>query len=98
MGVQFPEKKRYVTLEWPRSRGTMLVMIQSQLATGWSWVRILLGASLRNFGDSVCQCLSEETLKVVGPLYYRVSMPGELNISHRGKPLLEKNNSNNTHM
>ena len=44
--------------------------------------------SLRNFGNSVCdripftplcqcECLSEETLKAVGP-FYLVSMPGEV--------------------
>ena len=48
---------------------------------GWSWVRILL-AELR-FGtlaiqfNLLCQCLSEETLKAVGP-FYLVSMPGEV--------------------
>ena len=36
--------------------------------------------SLRNFGNSVypaCQCLSDETVKAVGP-FYLVSMPGEV--------------------
>ena len=37
--------------------------------------------SLRNFGNSVCtplcQCLSEKTLKSVGP-FYLVPMPGEV--------------------
>ena len=48
------------------------------LATGWSWVRILLRQ--HRFGTLaipftlLCQCLSEETLKAVGPLYL-VSMP-----------------------
>ena len=35
--------------------------------------------SLRNFGNSVnplCQCLSDETVKAVGP-FYLVSMPGK---------------------
>ena len=34
----------------------------------------------RNFGNSVypaCQCLSDETVKAVGP-FYLVSMPGEV--------------------
>ena len=35
------------------------------------------GISLRKFGNSVCQCLSEETLKA-GSLFYLVSMPGEV--------------------
>ena len=48
--------------------------------------RVVLGSnpaaatSPRNFGNSVYpafQCLSEETLKAVGPLYL-VSMPGEV--------------------
>ena len=33
--------------------------------------------------DCVYLCLSEETLKADGPLYL-VSMPGEVNIPHRG--------------
>ena len=37
--------------------------------------------SLRNFGEILytllCQCLSEVTLKAVGP-FYQVSMPGEV--------------------
>ena len=36
--------------------------------------------SLRNFGNSVypaCQCLSDETVKAVGP-FYLVSMQGEV--------------------
>ena len=36
--------------------------------------------SRRNFGNSVysaCQCLSDETVKTVGP-FYMVSMPGEV--------------------
>ncbi len=43
------------------------------LATGWSWVRILLRQL--HFGTLAvpftphCQCLSEETLKAVGPFY-----------------------------
>ena len=43
------------------------------LATGWSWIRILL-RQLR-FGTLVipftppCQCLSEETLKAASPFY-----------------------------
>ena len=45
-------------------------------------VRIPLGKTFR-FGTlpipftSLCQCLSEETLKAVGP-FYLVSMPGEV--------------------
>ena len=50
--------------------------------------RVVLGSnpaattSLRNFGKifrftPLCQCLSEETLKAVGP-FYLVSMPGEV--------------------
>ena len=39
------------------------------------------GTSLQNFGNFVhshfCQCLSEKTLKAVGP-FYLVSMPGEV--------------------
>ena len=54
------------------------------------WARALTGdrtvngsspASLRNFGNSVYpalpECLSDETLKAVGP-FYLVSMPGEV--------------------
>ena len=36
--------------------------------------------SLRNFGNfdyPACQCLSDETVKAVGP-FYLVSMPGEV--------------------
>ena len=52
----------------------------------WTGNRVVQGSnpaaatySLRNFGNSVylCQCLSEETLKAVGP-FYPVSMPGEV--------------------
>ena len=56
----------------------------------WTGDRVVQGSnhaaatySLRNFGNSVypafklCQCLSEETLKAVGP-FYLVSMPGEV--------------------
>ena len=45
--------------------------------------RVILGSnpagatSLRNFGNSVCQCLSEETLRAVGP-FYLLSMSGEV--------------------
>ena len=50
--------------------------------TGWSRVRIQLRQLIR-FGTwsipftPLCQCLSEETLKTVGP-FYLVSMPGEV--------------------
>ena len=48
---------------------------------GWSWVRILLAElRLRTLAiqfNLLCQCLSEETLKAVGP-FYLVSMPGEV--------------------
>ena len=51
------------------------------LATGWSWVRILLRqlpfGTLANPVTPLCQCLSEETLKAVGH-FYLVSMPGEV--------------------
>ena len=52
------------------------------LATGRSRVRIPLRKTFR-FGilaipfTPLCQCLSEETLKSVGP-FYLVSMPGEV--------------------
>ena len=51
------------------------------LATGWSWVRILLVE--HRFGSlaipftQICQFISEETLKSVGPSYL-VSMPVEV--------------------
>ena len=44
------------------------------------------GTSLQNFGNSVyplCQCLSEEKLKAVGP-FYLVSMPGEVKDPTKG--------------
>ena len=44
-------------------------------------------APLGNFGNSftqLCQCLSEETLKAVGP-FYLVSMPGEVKDPTHGK-------------
>ena len=47
----------------------------------WSWVRILLRqlrfGTLAILFTPLCQCLSEETLKAVGP-FYLVSMAGEL--------------------
>ena len=62
--------------------------------------------SLRNFSNFVyplCQCLSEQTLKAVGP-FYLVSIPGEVkdptsvhwtcSVSWTA-PLLEKDNSKN---
>ena len=36
-----------------------------------------------NIGDCVSMCLSDDTLKAVGP-FYLVSMPGEVKIPHRG--------------
>ena len=54
-----------------------------RVATGRLMVRVPLrekNFSLRNFGNSVypaCQCLSDETVKAVGP-FYLVSMPGEV--------------------
>ena len=48
--------------------------------TGWFWVRILL-RQLR-FGTlaipftPLCQCVSEETLKAVGPFYFYLSFSG----------------------
>ena len=54
------------------------------LVTGWSWVRIplrqLLFGTLAIPFSPLCQCLSEETLKAIGP-FYLVSMPGEVNYS-----------------
>ena len=54
------------------------------LVTGSSWgnwVRILLWqlhfGTLAIPSAPLCQCLSEETLKAVGP-FYLVSMPGEV--------------------
>ena len=51
------------------------------LATVWSWVRIplrkLCFGTLAIPFTPLCQCLSEDTLKVVGP-FYLVSMPGEV--------------------
>ena len=59
----------------------------AELATEGSWplVRILV-EQLWNFVNSVYPtCLSDGTLKAVGP-FYLVSMPGEVKISHtRGK-------------
>ena len=51
------------------------------MATGWSWVRILL-AELRFRTLTIpftplCQCRSEDTLKAVGP-FYLVPVPGEV--------------------
>ena len=61
-------------------RGGSVVRAYDRLTIDWSLVRILL----RPFGNFVnflphflCQCLSEETLKAVGP-FYLVSMPGEV--------------------
>ena len=55
----------------------------------------------------LCQCLSEETLKAVGP-FYLVSMPGEVKKSHQSAlemcnlswtlPLIEKDNSKNNYV
>ena len=51
------------------------------LVTGWFWVRIpqleLFFGTLAILFASLCQCLSEETLKAIGP-FYLVSMPGEV--------------------
>ena len=49
----------------------------------WTGDRVVLcsnpaGGTLAIPFTPLCQCLSEETLKAVGP-FYRVSMPGELN-------------------
>ena len=76
------------------------------LATGWSWVRIPL-RQLR-FGTlaipftPLCQCLSEETLKVVGPFYLVYIFARGSKRSHQSvremsnlswtPPLLEKDN------
>ena len=56
-------------------------MMGGAVVTGWSWVRILL-AELRSGTLAIpftplCQCLSEETLKAVGP-FYLVSVSGEV--------------------
>ena len=52
-----------------------------------SWVRIPLRqlrfGTLAILFTPLCQCLSEETLKAVGP-FYLVSMPGKVKYSHRG--------------
>ena len=57
--------------------------LEHRPATRRSWVRILL-ASLRfdniyRLPDFANLCLSEETLKAVGP-FYLVSLPGELKV------------------
>ena len=49
-----------------------------QLLSEWFESHFSKNCSLRNFGNSVypaCQCLSDETVKAVGP-FYLVSMPG----------------------
>ena len=57
--------------------GAVAEWVRAGLATGWSWVRIPLRQP--NFGSLVipftplCQCLSEEALRAVGP-FYLVSM------------------------
>ena len=44
----------------------------------------ILGITLAlKIRDCVSLCLLDETLKAVGP-FYLVSMPGEVNIPHRG--------------
>ena len=61
-----------------------------RVASEGSCVRILSGRAAAEFEilfTPFCQCLLEETLKAVGPLYM-VSMPGEVkypSILHRGK-------------
>ena len=50
-----------------------------------------------NFASQVRQCISEETLKAVGPFYLVVSMTGEIKYCNLlwTPPLLEDNSKNN---
>ena len=63
---------------WPNGLERWLVQ-----ATGLSWPGSNPTAEKLRFGTlaipftPLCQCLSEETLKAVGP-FYLVSMPGEV--------------------
>ena len=72
---QLHSRSPILGVRWPSGLGL-------QPATGRSMVRLPLRATLR-FGTLaipltlLCQCLSDETLKAVGP-FYLVSMPGEV--------------------